>query len=104
MITAKQQLVVTKGQSVMLQNLQDFFMVCVKKKHDVIKWKHFLRYWPFVREIHQWLVDSPHKGQLHRALMFWSATEQTVEQTIETPVIWNAIALIMTSQQYNSIE
>ena len=21
-----------------------------------------IHYWPFVREIHQWLVDSPHKG------------------------------------------
>ena len=27
----------------------------------------------------------------------WSAPEQTVEQTIETPVIWGAIALIMKS-------
>ena len=27
----------------------------------------------------------------------WSASEQTVEQTIETPVIWDAIVLIMTS-------
>ena len=27
----------------------------------------------------------------------WSAPEQTVEQTINTPVIWDAIALIMTS-------
>ena len=25
----------------------------------------------------------------------WSASEQTVEQTIETPVIWDAVALIM---------
>ena len=29
--------------------------------------------------------------------LLWSAPEQTVEQTIETPVIWNAIALIMTA-------
>ena len=29
----------------------------------------------------------------------WSVPEQTVEQTIETPVIWDAIALIMTSLQ-----
>ena len=28
---------------------------------------------------------------------FWSAPEQTAEQTIEIPVIWDAIALIMTS-------
>ena len=30
--------------------------------YDVINWKHFLRYWPFVRGIHRWPVDSPHKG------------------------------------------
>ena len=37
---------------------------------DVIIWKHFRRYWPFVRGIHQWSVDSPHKAQWHGALMF----------------------------------
>ena len=37
---------------------------------DVIKWKHFPRYWPFVRGIHRWPVDSPHKGQWRGALMF----------------------------------
>ena len=26
---------------------------------DVIKWKHFPRYWPFVREIHRSPVNSP---------------------------------------------
>ena len=30
---------------------------------DVIKWKHFPRFWPLVREIHQSPVNSPHKGQ-----------------------------------------
>ena len=35
---------------------------------DVIKWKHFPRYWPFVRGIHR--VNSPHKGQWRGALMF----------------------------------
>ena len=30
---------------------------------DVIKWKHFPRYWPFVRGIHPSPVNSPHKGQ-----------------------------------------
>ena len=39
--------------------------------HDiVIKWKHFPRYWPFVRGIHRWPVNSPHKGQWRGALMF----------------------------------
>ena len=37
---------------------------------DVIKWKHFPRYWPFVRRIHRSPVNSPHKGQWRRALMF----------------------------------
>ena len=37
---------------------------------DVIKWKHFPRYWPFVRGIHRWPVNSPHKGQWRGALMF----------------------------------
>ena len=37
---------------------------------DVIKWKHFPRYWPFVRGIHRSPVNSPHKGQWREALMF----------------------------------
>ena len=37
---------------------------------DVIKWKHFPRYWPFVRGIHRSPVNSPHKGQWRRALMY----------------------------------
>ena len=30
---------------------------------DVIKWKHFPRYWPFVREIHRSSVNSPHNDR-----------------------------------------
>ena len=37
---------------------------------DIIKCKHFLHYWPFVRGIYRSSVNSPHKGQWHRALMF----------------------------------
>ena len=37
---------------------------------DVIKWKHFPHYWPFVRGIHRSPVNSPHKGQWRGALMF----------------------------------
>ena len=44
---------------------------CVTELHDgVIKWKHFPRYWPFVRGIHRSPVNSPHKGQWRGALMF----------------------------------
>ena len=37
---------------------------------DVVKWKHFLRNWPFVRGIHRSPENSPHKGQWRGALMF----------------------------------
>ena len=37
---------------------------------DVVKWKHFLRYWPFVRGIHRYPVNSARKGQWHEALIF----------------------------------
>ena len=40
------------------------------KHDDVIKWKHFPRYWPFVRGNHRSPVNSPHKGQWRGALMF----------------------------------
>ena len=43
----------------------------IKKSHDdVIKWKHFPRYLPFVRGIHRSPMNSPHKGQWRWALMF----------------------------------
>ena len=38
--------------------------------NDVIKWKHFPLFWPFVRGIHRSPVNSPHKGQWRGALMF----------------------------------
>ena len=37
---------------------------------DVIKWKHFPCYWPFVRGIHQSSVNSTHKCQWRGVLMF----------------------------------
>ena len=37
---------------------------------DVIKWKRFPRYWPFVRGIHRSSVNFRHKGQWRGALMF----------------------------------
>ena len=63
------------------------------KHNDVIKWKHFLRYWPFVRGIHQSPVNSPHKGQWRGAFMFsliMSLNKQLSKQFIcwwfETPL------------------
>ena len=37
---------------------------------DVIKWKHFPCYWPFLRGIHKSPVNSSHKDQWGGALMF----------------------------------
>ena len=50
---------------------QQFILVFFYTVHDdIIKWKHFSCYWPFVRGIHQLPVNSLHKGQWRRALMF----------------------------------
>ena len=38
-----------------------YSMICLISHDDVIKWKHFPRYWPFVRGIHRSSVNSPHK-------------------------------------------
>ena len=40
------------------------------KHDDVVNWKHFLRYWPFVRGIHRYPVNFPHKCQWRGAKMF----------------------------------
>ena len=37
---------------------------------DIIKLKHFSRYWPFVQGIHQSLMNFPNKGQWRGALKF----------------------------------
>ena len=37
---------------------------------DVIKWKYFPHYWPYLRGIHRSPVNIPHKGHRHGALMF----------------------------------
>ena len=43
---------------------------CFDKHDDVMKWKHFPRNWPFVREIHRSPDNSSHKGQWRGVLMF----------------------------------
>ena len=70
----------------------------IKSEHcndDVTKSKHFPRYWPFVSG-HRWirLIKKQWRGTL---MFLWPAPEHSVAQAIKTPVIWSAIALIMTS-------
>ena len=44
------------------------YLQCIH--YGVIKWKHFPRYWPFVRGIQWSPVNFPHKGQWCGPLMF----------------------------------
>ena len=47
------------------------FIVVLRFRHDdVIKRRHFRRYWPFVRGIHRSSVNCPYNGQWRGALMF----------------------------------
>ena len=42
----------------------------VRLHDDVIKWKHFPRYGPYVRGFHRSPVNSPHEGQWRGSFMF----------------------------------
>ena len=81
-------------------------LICDYLNHDdVINWKHFPRYWPSVRGIHQSPVNSPRKGQCRGAFMFsliWAWTNGWVNNPIDagdlkhrrahydvTVMIWN---------------
>ena len=52
-------------------------MITWRLDDEVIKWKHFLRYWPFVRGINRRPVNSPHKGQWRGTLIFYLICEWT---------------------------
>ena len=61
----------TAGSVIMYRFLWGLYTFpCAVSHDDVIKWKHFPRYWPFVRGIHRSPVNSAHKGQWRGALMF----------------------------------
>ena len=56
--------------SIRIRNPGHILSIISSSHDDVIKWKHFPRYWPFVRGIHRSPVNSPHKGQWRGALVF----------------------------------
>ena len=66
--------------------------------HDDINWKHFPRYWPFVREAtgHRW-ISLTKSSDAELWCFLWSALEHMVGETVTTPVIGDATALIMAS-------
>ena len=51
------------------ESMWDYELVSIHSHVDVIKWKHFPHYWPFVPGIHQSQVNSRHKGQWRGALI-----------------------------------
>ena len=63
---------------------------------DVIQWKHFQRYWLFVRGIHRPPLNSPHKVQWRGALIF-SLIWAWINGWVNNPESGDAIAPIMTS-------
>ena len=58
-------------------NLTDTMYTWWVSHDDVIKWKHFPRYWPFVRGIHRSPANSPHTKASEAELwcFLWSAPE-----------------------------
>ena len=59
--------------SIQISRRGDFVWSCNKTSHDdVIKWRHFLLYWPFVWGIHPAPVNSPHKCQWRGAFKMFS--------------------------------
>ena len=63
---------------------------------DVNTWKHFPRHWPLCGEFtgHRWI---PKVSDAELWCFLCSRFVPIVEQTMEMPVIWDAMALIMTS-------
>ena len=82
-----------------ITGMLDDIKCCVNFNHnDVIKWQHFPRHWPFLKGStghRRYPFTKAFDAELWCFL--WYPPEQTVEQTIETLVISNVIALIMSS-------
>ena len=72
----------------------------IQRHDEIIKWKYVPRYWSLC-EGNQPMSDGlPSKASDAKLWCFiWCAPEQTVEQTIEIPVIWDAMALIVTAKK-----
>ena len=62
--------------------------------YDVIKWKYFSRYYPFVRGIHRWPSQRDSNADIW-CFLICAWTDDWVNNRM--PVIWDAVALIMTS-------
>ena len=69
-----------------LAGIDVLIVVNMVNHDDVIAWRRFPRYWPFVKGIYRsTLVDSPHKGASYTGLR--CLPEHDIEITIKWPVI-----------------
>ena len=66
----------------------------IKLYDNVMIWKRFLHYWPFVGGIYRWPFDSPHKWSVMRIFDILCKPEPAVEQRINFPVIWDAMTFM----------
>ena len=83
-----------RGEICLFSDFNNYFLRLMQHA-DVIKWKHSLRYWRGVFTGHRWSTLTKASDL---CCFLWFSPEQTVEYTVETPVMWDAIALIITSQ------
>ena len=56
------------------KNKQCVLKSYLQNNNVIIKRKYFQCYWPFVRGIHWWLMESSHKDQWRGALIFFICT------------------------------
>ena len=80
--------------------LNSLFRHRSKKTSKLIKWKHFPRYWPFVRGIHRSPVNSLHKGQwrgkcFHLMTLSWIKSMQAVISWVYPTKCKNRLRLIV---------
>ena len=87
-------------QWLMIANLADNFLLSrggLERIHDdVIKWKHFPRYWSFVRNSPVSGEFPPQRPVTRSFDVFFDLRLNKRFSKLETPVIWDAMALIMT--------
>ena len=63
---------------------------------DIMTGTHFPYYWPFVRGIHRWQVDSTNNGTSNAKFwgLLWCFPEQGDKQRVEMPLIWYMMTLM----------
>ena len=86
--------------------MQNFGIFCIYilYNHDDIKiWKSFLHTWPFLRGIHQLLVDFPYKGQVMQSYDVLFIVNKTICWKFKLPEIWVGTVLMWCHSNANGV-